>query len=49
MDLHFVKRPLVAAATVIAAVHHDNTGLHEELAGHGAGVALDTHRTARPC
>ncbi|WP_405909943.1 hypothetical protein OG742_40215 [Streptomyces sp. NBC_00828] len=38
-----------ATATVIAALHHDNVGLREELAERGAIVALDEHRaSARP-
>ncbi|MEV0712717.1 hypothetical protein [Nocardia aurea] len=35
---------LDAAATVIAALHHDNTLLRQELSQCGAIVALDTHR-----
>jgi len=38
---------LDAAATVIAALHHDNAGLREELAGRGAVVALDERRASR--
>jgi hypothetical protein len=38
---------LDAAATVIAALHHDNAGLREELAGRGTIVALDERRTSR--
>ncbi|MBI0295315.1 hypothetical protein JBE04_12760 [Streptomyces sp. PRKS01-29] len=38
---------LDAAATVIAALHHDNAGLREELAGRGAIVALDERRASR--
>jgi hypothetical protein len=38
---------LDASATVIAALHHDNAALHEELDGHGAVVALDEHRASR--
>ncbi|MCX4460280.1 hypothetical protein OOK58_56395 [Streptomyces sp. NBC_01728] len=38
---------LEAAATVIAALHHDNAGLREELAGRGAVIALDERRASR--
>lgn len=38
---------LDAAVTVIAALHHDNAGLREELAGRGVVVALDERRASR--
>ncbi|WP_329142872.1 hypothetical protein OIU91_04340 [Streptomyces sp. NBC_01456] len=38
---------LDASATVIAALHHDNAALREELGGRGAVVALDEHRASR--
>ncbi|MEV7755421.1 hypothetical protein [Streptomyces griseofuscus] len=38
---------LDAAATVIAALHHGNAGLREELAGRGVVVALDERRASR--
>lgn len=37
---------LDAAATAIAALHHDNTLLRQELDHTGAAVSLDTRRTA---
>lgn len=42
-DLH---RQLDAAATAIAALHHDNTLLRQELDATGILVTLDSHR---PC
>jgi hypothetical protein len=41
-----LSHQLDAAATVIAALHHDNTLLRQELGQHGEIIALDTHRTA---
>ncbi|MEU9286231.1 hypothetical protein AB0D57_16290 [Streptomyces sp. NPDC048275] len=38
---------LDASATVIAALHHDNAALREELNGHGTVVALDERRASR--
>jgi chromosome segregation ATPase len=38
---------LDASATVIAALHHDNAALREELNGPGAVVTLNDHRAAR--
>ncbi|MEU7563996.1 hypothetical protein [Streptomyces eurythermus] len=38
---------LDASATVIAALHHDNAALREELNGRGAVVTLNDHRAAR--
>lgn len=38
---------LDAAATVIAALHHDNAALREELAEQGTVVALNPRRAAR--
>ncbi|WP_326680941.1 hypothetical protein [Streptomyces sp. NBC_01237] len=43
-----LQHRLDAAATVIAALHHDNTALREELAAHSTIVDLDQRRTARP-
>ncbi|MBX9978192.1 hypothetical protein [Mycobacterium gordonae] len=40
-DLH---RQLDAAATAIAALHHDNTLLRQELDQHGRLVAMKVHR-----
>ncbi|MET9079000.1 hypothetical protein ABZX95_44390 [Streptomyces sp. NPDC004232] len=37
---------LDASATVIAALHHDNAALRDQLAGQGAIVALDEHRAS---
>ncbi|MET9909990.1 hypothetical protein ABZZ74_24835 [Streptomyces sp. NPDC006476] len=41
-----LNRRLTAAATVIAALHHDNTALRGHLPGQGAVVALDGHRAS---
>jgi uncharacterized protein YlxW (UPF0749 family) len=38
---------LDASATVIAALHHDNTALRDELNGRGSVVTLNEHRAAR--
>lgn len=38
---------LDASATVIAALHHDNTALRDALNGRGGVVGLDEHRAAR--
>ncbi|MET8831603.1 hypothetical protein ABZX40_38000 [Streptomyces sp. NPDC004610] len=37
---------LDASATVIAALHHDNAALRDQLAGQGAVVALHGHRAS---
>lgn len=42
-----LQHRLDASATVIAALHHDNAALREELAGRGAIVALDARRAHR--
>jgi hypothetical protein len=41
-----LSHQLDAAATVIAALHHDNTLLRQQLGQHGEIIALDAHRTA---
>ncbi|MCI4674076.1 hypothetical protein [Candidatus Mycolicibacterium alkanivorans] len=41
-----LAQQLDAAATVIAALHHDNTLLRQELGQHGDIIALNTHRTS---
>ncbi|MGW3060693.1 hypothetical protein ACWC98_32840 [Streptomyces goshikiensis] len=38
---------LDAAATVIAALHHDNAALREELAGRGGIIVLDERRSTQ--
>lgn len=40
-----LKKRLGAAATAIAALHHDNTLLRQELEQTGAVVSLDQHRS----
>jgi len=42
-----LQHRLDGAATVIAALHHDNAALREELAGRGTIVALGERRAAR--
>ena len=44
--MHRVAPPLDAAATAIAALHHDNMLLREELSERGDIIALNTHRTS---
>lgn len=41
-----LQRRLDASATVIAALHHDNAALRDQLGGQGAVVALHGHRAA---
>ena len=40
-----LSHQLDAAATAIAALHHDNTLLRQELGRHGDIASLDAHRT----
>ena len=41
-----LAQQLDAAATAIAALHHDNTLLRQELGQHGEIIALNAHRTS---
>ena len=42
--MHQAAHRLDAAATVIAALHHDNALLRQELNGRGQLVTLQVHR-----